>query len=102
MHAQDRQQGRPATPAAQLDLAPLGGHPVVLVAQRTQRFVYRRGARLIADQGALLSGEVLLVAELRRMQDRVPAENLKPLALAAFKLIDQLNQGKNLKYPKRS
>ncbi|MFJ8388793.1 DUF4157 domain-containing protein [Streptomyces sp. NPDC094438] len=47
-------------------------------------------------------GEIpLLVAELRRMQDRVPAENLKPLALAAFKLIEQLNQGKNLTYSKR-
>ncbi|WP_443074654.1 eCIS core domain-containing protein [Streptomyces sp. NBC_01431] len=52
---------------------------------------------------ATKKGEIqLLVAELRRMQDRVPAENLKPLALAAFKLIEQLNQGKNLKYPKRS
>ena len=43
----------------------------------------------------------LMVAELRRMKDGVPAEKLKPLAVAAFKLIDQLNQGKKLSYGKR-
>ncbi|WP_328314619.1 DUF4157 domain-containing protein [Streptomyces sp. NBC_00442] len=43
----------------------------------------------------------LMVAELRRMEERVPAEKLKPLAVAAFKLIEQLNQGKDLKYAKR-
>ncbi|MEU9101033.1 DUF4157 domain-containing protein [Streptomyces sp. NPDC048361] len=43
----------------------------------------------------------LMVAELRRMEDRVPAEKLKPLAVAAFKLIEQLNNGKDLKYAKR-
>ncbi|MCX5384264.1 DUF4157 domain-containing protein [Streptomyces sp. NBC_00083] len=43
----------------------------------------------------------LMVAELRRMKDMVPAEKLKPLALAAFKLIEQLNHGKDLKYAKR-
>ncbi|MFB7745871.1 DUF4157 domain-containing protein [Streptomyces sp. NPDC056132] len=49
------------------------------------------------------SGELnLMVAELRRMRDGVPAEGLKPLALAAFKLIEQLNEGKKLKYAKRA
>ena len=54
--------------------------------------------RLTTKKGEELQ---LLVAELRRMEDNVPAERLKPLAVAAFKLIEQLNAGKELRYAKR-
>ncbi|MFE9727421.1 hypothetical protein ACFYQ5_28520 [Streptomyces sp. NPDC005794] len=45
--------------------------------------------------------EVALVAELRRMKANVPTAGLKPLALAAYDLIQRLNEEKSLKYKKK-
>ncbi|MFJ6738392.1 DUF4157 domain-containing protein [Streptomyces sp. NPDC091279] len=45
--------------------------------------------------------EVALVAELRRMRDRIPTADLQPLALAAFDLVQRLNEGKSLDYKKK-
>lgn len=44
--------------------------------------------------------EVALVAELRRMKERVPTADLLPIALAAFDLVQRLNEGKSPKYKK--
>ncbi|MFE3866361.1 hypothetical protein ACFXPT_39135 [Streptomyces goshikiensis] len=42
----------------------------------------------------------VMVAEFRRMRDRRPSSELKPLALAVFGFIDGLNRGKALSYRK--
>lgn len=42
----------------------------------------------------------MIVVELRGMTQGRTAEELRPLAMAAFKLIQQLNQGKELRYKK--
>lgn len=44
--------------------------------------------------------QVALVAELRRMADGLRTPDLKPLALAAFDLVQRLNEEKTLKYKK--
>ncbi|MEU3570525.1 DUF4157 domain-containing protein [Kitasatospora sp. NPDC036755] len=45
--------------------------------------------------------ELALVAELRRMKADLPTAELKPLALAAYDLIQRLNEGKSLDYRKK-
>lgn len=45
--------------------------------------------------------EGALVAELRRMRERVPTADLQPIALAAFDLVQRLNEGKSPKYKKK-
>ncbi len=44
--------------------------------------------------------EVALVAELRRMKDSLHTADLQPLAVAAFDLVQRLNEGKSIKYEK--
>jgi hypothetical protein len=46
--------------------------------------------------------EIALVAELRRMKADLRTADLKPLALAAFDLVQRLNEGKSLEYKKKS
>ncbi|MFD7071503.1 DUF4157 domain-containing protein [Streptomyces sp. NPDC059913] len=45
--------------------------------------------------------ELALVAELRRMKQDIPTAAIKPFALAAFGLIQRLNERKTLKYKKK-
>ncbi|WP_329575517.1 DUF4157 domain-containing protein [Kitasatospora sp. NBC_01250] len=45
--------------------------------------------------------EVALVAELRRMKDGLRTADLTPLAVAAFELVQRLNEGRSLKYEKK-
>ncbi|MFJ3581421.1 DUF4157 domain-containing protein [Streptomyces sp. NPDC090127] len=52
---------------------------------------------LVGPQG----DQEAIVAELRRMQDNIPTRQLKPLAIAVFRLVEQLNAEQTLKYPKR-
>jgi len=44
--------------------------------------------------------EVALVAELRRMKDGLRTADLLPLSVAAFDLVQRLNEGRKLKYEK--
>ncbi|MFF7635841.1 DUF4157 domain-containing protein [Kitasatospora sp. NPDC008050] len=45
--------------------------------------------------------EVALVAELRRMKDGLRTADLTPLTIAAFDLVQRLNEGRTLKYEKK-
>ncbi|MFM9611906.1 eCIS core domain-containing protein [Streptomyces niveiscabiei] len=45
--------------------------------------------------------EVALVAELRRMKDGLSTAELLPLTVAAFDLVQRLNEGRSLEYRKR-
>ncbi|MFF8035150.1 DUF4157 domain-containing protein [Streptomyces sp. NPDC016626] len=45
--------------------------------------------------------EVALVAELRRMKDGLRTSDLLPLTVAAFDLVQRLNEGRTLKYEKK-
>ncbi|MFM9442752.1 DUF4157 domain-containing protein [Streptomyces acidiscabies] len=45
--------------------------------------------------------EVALVAELRRMKDGLSTADLLPLTVAAFDLVQRLNEGRSLEYRKR-
>ncbi|MFJ2189051.1 DUF4157 domain-containing protein [Kitasatospora sp. NPDC087861] len=55
----------------------------------------------VDDQvGGLGKEETALVAELRRMKDELRTPNLMPLAVAAFDLVQRLNEGKSMTYKK--
>ncbi|MET8980124.1 DUF4157 domain-containing protein [Streptomyces sp. NPDC004539] len=55
----------------------------------------------VDDQvGAPGHQEVALVAELRRMKDGLLTADLLPLSVAAFDLVQRLNEGRKLKYEK--
>ncbi|WP_333769767.1 eCIS core domain-containing protein [Streptomyces sp. IBSBF 2435] len=51
--------------------------------------------------GARGRDEVALVAELRRMKDSLRTADLTPLAVAAFDLVQRLNEGRTIKYEKK-
>ncbi|WP_244188948.1 DUF4157 domain-containing protein [Streptomyces yokosukanensis] len=51
---------------------------------------------LVGPQG----DQEAIVAELRRMKDNIPTANLKPLAMAVFTLVEQLNAQQTLRYEK--
>ncbi|MFF5934449.1 DUF4157 domain-containing protein [Streptomyces sp. NPDC012508] len=53
---------------------------------------------LVGPQG----DQEAIVAELRRMQDNVRTGQLKPLAVAVFKLVEQLNADRTPKYEKKT
>ncbi|WP_399495440.1 DUF4157 domain-containing protein [Streptomyces sp. P9(2023)] len=52
---------------------------------------------LVGPQG----DQEAVVAELRRMQDGLPAAQLKPLAVAVYELVERLNGDRTLKYGRR-
>ncbi|MEU9700889.1 hypothetical protein [Streptomyces sp. NPDC047981] len=52
---------------------------------------------LVGPQG----DQEAIVTELRRMQDNVRTDQLRPLAVAVFKLVERLNADRTLKYGKR-
>jgi hypothetical protein len=55
----------------------------------------------VDDQvGSIGKEEVALVAELRRMKDGLRTRNLQPLAVAAYDLVQRLNEDRKLKYQK--
>ncbi|WP_416974192.1 DUF4157 domain-containing protein [Streptomyces sp. 4F14] len=61
------------------------------------------GALGVVDDKVGKTGKetVALVAELRRMRQRVPTAELQPIAVAAFDLVQRLNEGKSPQYKKK-